>query len=148
MWKKEKELKKLGKLQETCSYKGNQASCFSLLSDTILPKEAKVSDLSLADLNVSFQVKEGALQPAGSPRGHQSGMREYAVVVRDTHSVEVQSEEVWQKCFICGKLFSQEKVEVCAATCQQLISHSPSLSQEGRQAQEPRKYGWCIALDE
>ena len=48
---------------------------------------------------------------------HQDGMRGDAIMVKDTHSTGVESEEVWRKCFQSRKLFAQGKVEVGAATC-------------------------------
>jgi len=44
-------------------------------------------------------------------------MRGDAIMVKDTHSTGVESEEVWRKCFQSRKLFAQGKVEVGAATC-------------------------------
>lgn len=43
-------------------------------------------------------------------------MRGDAVMVKDAHSVGVESEEVCRKCFNCRKLFAQGKVEVGATT--------------------------------
>lgn len=48
---------------------------------------------------------------------HQDGTKGDAIMVKDTHSTGVESEEVWRKCFHSRKLFAQGKVEVGAATC-------------------------------
>lgn len=98
--------------------KDHKVSCRSLLPDTVLPKEAKVF-FSLMGWFEYKHVGQGRCSVACllSHFRHQDGMRGDAIMVKDTHSTGVESEEVWRKCFQSRKLFAQGKVEVGAATC-------------------------------